>query len=402
MKWASTLSRRPDAATAFTEAAEALERQLGGQAPDLLLAFASPDHAAECGRMAALARRRFPTALLVGCTAGGVIGDAHEVEEGPALSLTAAALPGVAVAGFHVEMTSLPAPEAGAAAWRAVAGGTPERPKLLLLADPFTMDAGALIDGLDRGYRGAPKFGGLASGGRRAGENRLLLGRDVHRSGAVGVAFSGNVAVDTVIAQGCRPIGKPMLVTRCRGGLLQELDQGRPLQVVTELYGSLGGRDRLLMQDSLFLGLDMREDRIEYDPGELLVRNLLGADEETGALAVGAELRPMQVVQFVLRDARTAEEDLQRLLDRHRRAAAAGRPAGALLFSCVGRGAGLFGRPDHDTALFEEKLGPAPLGGFFCNGEIGPVGGSTFLHGYTSAFALFRDAPAEPPEAARP
>jgi small ligand-binding sensory domain FIST len=150
------------------------------------------------------------------------------------------------------------------------------------------------------------------------------------------------------------------------------------------------------MRHSLFLGLDMREERIEFDPGELLVRNLVGVDEATGALAVGAELRPMQVVQFVLRDARTAEEDLERLLEKQRRAGGWSPPSGALLFSCVGRGAGLFGRPDHDTGLFEEKLGPVPLGGFFCNGEIGPVGGSTFLHGYTSAFAIFREA-REPP-----
>lgn len=145
------------------------------------------------------------------------------------------------------------------------------------------------------------------------------------------------------------------------------------------------------MRHSLFLGIEMRADRVEYDPGEFLVRNIMGADPETGALAVGADLRPMMVTQFVLRDARTAEEDLRRMLARLRPSAAP--PAGALLFSCVGRGAGLFGRPDHDTVLFEDRLGPAPLGGFFCNGEIGPVGGTTFLHGYTSAFAIFREAP---------
>ncbi len=390
MKWASTLSCIPGGAAAFEEAAAAIEQQLGTTAPDLLLVFASPEHASDCHRIAALAKRRFPGALLAGCTGGGVIGGAREAEEGPALSLTAATLPGVSVSGFHVDTSSMPPPEA-VAAWRAVVGREPEpQPKILLLADPFTMDAGGLIAGLDRAYPGSPKFGGLASGGRRPGENRLLLGADLHRSGAVGVVLSGDVVVDTVVAQGCRPIGKPMLVTRCTGGILQELDRRPPLQILTELHASLDPRDRELMQHSLFLGLEMREERVEYQPGELLVRNLLGADQETGAIAVGAELRPMQVVQFVLRDARTAEEDLQRLLDRHRRSPAAGRPAGALLFSCVGRGAGLFGCADHDTGLFEERLGPAPLGGFFCNGEIGPVAGATFLHGYTSAFALFR------------
>jgi small ligand-binding sensory domain FIST len=393
MRWASSLSRRLKTAEAFAEAGQALEAQLGGSQPDLLLAFTSSEHAGEHEHLAALAERRFPGSLLAGCTAAGVIGDAHEAEEGPALSLTAAVLPGVALSPFHLDMTSLPPAEGSARDWRAVVGATPEaRPSFLLLADPFTMDARELIAGLDAAYPGAPKFGGLASGGTDAGENRLLLGRDVHRSGALGIAFSGDLAVETMIAQGCRPIGEPMIVTRCRGGLLLELDQRSPMKVLRELYLSLGERDRELMKHSLFLGIEMRADRIVYDPGELLVRNILGGDEETGALAVGAELRPMMVTQFVLRDARTADGDLRRMLGRQRPSASP--PAGALLFSCVGRGAGLFGRPDHDTALFEERLGPAPLGGFFCNGEIGPVGGTTFLHGYTSAFALFREAAA--------
>ena len=408
MRWGSTLSRKPDAAAAFSEAAGSLDERLGGPAPDLLLVFASPHHVQDFGELGRLAASRYPGALLAGCTGRGVIGDAHEAEEGPALSLTGALLPGVEFSGVHVEMTSLPEPNAWAAAWRGLTGVSPEaQPKFLLLADPFTIDAHALIQGLDRAYPRAPKFGGLASGGDSPGEHRLLLGSAVHRSGAIAVALSGDVEVETVIAQGCRPIGPPMLVTRCKGGLLQELDSGPPLKVLGEIYESLSPRERELMRHSLFLGLDMREERVEYDPGELLVRNIVGADQKSGALAVGEVLHPVQAVQFVLRDAQAAEEDLKRMLDVRSRA---GRepPAGALLFSCTGRGSGLFGRADHDTSLFEEKLGPAPLGGFFCNGEIGPVGGTTFLHGYTSAFALFRERcvsrapePAAPPSFAR-
>ncbi len=395
MQWVSTLSRQPELTDALSEGIGAIRRALAGAAPDLLLAFASAHHAGAVARLPALCAASFPAALLAGCTGAGVIGDGTEVEDGPALSLTAAVLPGVVLSGFHLEMTSLPPVEASGAAWHEATGVAPEsRPSLLLLADPYTMDAHALIGGLDRAYPSSPKFGGLASGGDRPGENRLLLGTQVHRSGAVGVAFSGRVRVDTVIAQGCRPIGQPMLVTRCRGGLLQELDGGKPLQALADIYASLPERDRELMNGSLFLGIDMRGERVEYDPGELLVRNLLGTESETGALAVGAELRRLQVVQFVLRDARTAEEDLRRMLERHR-SAGGERPAGALLFSCVGRGAGLFGAPDHDTGLFQGTVGPAPLAGFFCNGEIGPVGGTTFLHGYTSAFALF--SATEPP-----
>lgn len=388
MRWASTLSRRPDAAAALGEAASVLERQLGGEVPDLLLLFASLDHADGIEAAAALAARRYPRALLAGCVGSGVIGDAHEAERGPALSLTAAVLPGVRLAGLREE--SFPRPGAAGSPWRERVGLEPEaRPKFLLLADPYTADVAGLLEGLDRAYPGAPKFGGLASGGQGPARTRLLLGKEAHRRGAVGVVFSGDLAVDTLVAQGCRPIGAPMLVTRCRQTLLQELD-GRPaLIALSELYASLDARDRELLQHSLFLGLEMRADAVEYQPGELLVRNILGGDEESGALVVGAELRSMMVAQFVLRDPHSAEQELRSMLARQRRTA--GRPAGALLFSCVGRGAGLFGHPDHDTGLFEEQLGPAPLGGFFCNGEIGPVGGTTFLHGYTSAFAMFRE-----------
>jgi small ligand-binding sensory domain FIST len=390
MRWASALSRRPDPSGAFAEAVESVETGLGGERPDLLVAFASPHHAQDFPALAGLAAGRHPGALLVGCTGGGVIGDSHEVEQGPALSLTGAWLPGVSCKGFHVEMASLPDADTGAASWHALAGVGPRvRPKFLLLADPFTMDADALVRGLDRAYPRAPKFGGLASGGRGAGDHRLLLGEEVHRSGAVGVAFSGDLEVDTLIAQGCRPVGPPMLVTRCRGGVLQELDRGKPLEVLAEIYAELPPEDQELMRDSLFLGLDMREERVEYDPGELLVRNIVGADPDTGALSVGEELHPVQAVQFVLRDAAAAAQELRRML-RVRQVTGAPRPDGALLFSCTGRGSGLFGRPDHDPGLFQELLGPTPLGGFFCNGEIGPVGGTTFLHGYTSAFALFR------------
>jgi small ligand-binding sensory domain FIST len=390
MRWASALSRRPDPSGAFAEAVEAVEAGLGGKSPDLLLAFASPHHAQDFAVLSELAAERHPGALLGGCTGSGVIGNAREAEQGPALSLTGAWLPGVACNGFHVETSSLPDPDTGAASWHELTGlGPRTHPKFLLLADPFTLDADALIRGLDRAYPRAPKFGGLASGGRAPGEHRILLGEEVHRRGAVGIAFTGDLEVDTVIAQGCRPIGRPMLVTRCRGGALLELDRGKPLEVLAEIYAELDPRDQELMRHSLFLGLDMREERVEYDPGELLVRNIVGADPDTGALSVGEELHPVQAVQFVLRDAAAAQEDLRRMLQ-VRRETGAPRPEGALLFSCTGRGTGLFGRPDHDTDLFEEVLGPAALGGFFCNGEIGPVGGSTFLHGYTSAFALFR------------
>ncbi|HEX9288731.1 MAG TPA: FIST N-terminal domain-containing protein [Anaeromyxobacteraceae bacterium] len=238
MRWASTLSREPDPAQAFGDAADGIEHQLEGRDPDLVLAFVSPEHAEACEHVLALAASRFPRALVVGCTAGGVIGGAREAEEWPAFSLTAAALPGVTLSAFRVE----PGRRAGsdASEWRARVGCAPEAsPRLLLLSDPFTVDVGAVIGALDRAYPATPKFGGLASGGAVPGENRLFVGEEVHEAGAVGIAFQGDVAVDTLVAQGCRPIGEPMRVTRCRHTLLQELDGRPPLHALTELYGTL-------------------------------------------------------------------------------------------------------------------------------------------------------------------
>ncbi|MFL5292269.1 MAG: FIST N-terminal domain-containing protein [Myxococcales bacterium] len=387
MRWASALSQKARLEDAMVEAATSIRAALGEVSPDLVAAFVSAHHRPAYVRLSELIRRELPGSFVLGCTAFGVIGAGREVEGEPALSLTAASLPGVELQPFRVE--KLPRAGVTAEELRKEFGIRAARPHLLLLADPLTVDAANLVSLLDVAYPGMIKIGGLASGGSSPGENRLFLGEEALWGGAVGVALSGNLAVDTIVAQGCRPIGHPMIVTRCEGNIVHELDGKPPLAVLRELFETLPERDRELFQHSLFAGVEMRQDQVEYREGELLVRNLVGADSDTGSLAIGAEIQPMQVVQFLLRDARTAEEDLARLLDRSKQRGAS--PRGALLFSCVGRGAHLFGKPDHDSDLFKEKVGPVPLGGFFCNGEIGPVGGSTFLHGYTSAFALFRE-----------
>jgi small ligand-binding sensory domain FIST len=384
MKWASAISERPATDGALAEAADRVRAELGVD-PDLVVAFLSPHHTQAYRELPARLALAFPRALVVGCAASGVIGAGHEVEERPALSLTAASLPGVELTPMHLDPRDL---ERDLSARIGLSRAA--EPHFLVLADPFTFDADALVAGLDRAYPAGRKVGGLASGGRSPGGNVLFLGREVHRSGAVCVAMTGNITVDTIVAQGCRPIGRPMVVTRGRDNLIEELDKQKPAEVLHELFDGLDERDQTLFRHSLFVGIEMRESQIEVsiNKGEFLVRNLVGMDPTSGALAVGAHVQPWQVVQFLLRDARTAAEDLTALLTRYRTRGA--QPAGALLFSCLGRGQHLYGRPDHDTNLFAELLGSIPLGGFFCNGEIGPVGGSTFLHGYTSAFGLFR------------
>jgi small ligand-binding sensory domain FIST len=181
-----------------------------------------------------------------------------------------------------------------------------------------------------------------------------------------------------------------MFVTRGLRNVVFELDGAPVLEVLESLYESLDVDDQALFRQALFVGVVMDREREVYRQGDFLIRNLFGIDAKTGGLAVGTLLEPNQVLQFHVRDARTSAEDLEAMLDRHRADSALHRPSGALLFSCLGRGAGLYGEPDHDTRAFLSRVGPVPVGGFFCNGEIGPVRGRTFVHGYTSAFGLFR------------
>jgi small ligand-binding sensory domain FIST len=202
--------------------------------------------------------------------------------------------------------------------------------------------------------------------------------------------LQGNITVDTVVAQGCRPIGKAMRITRCQRNLLQELDGEAPLAVLRDMFQRLGQRDQELMRNSLFLGVVMDEFIEAPKQGDFLIRNVVGMDARSGVMAIGELLKEGQLVQFHLRDAQTSADDLTAVLDRYVEDNRENQAQGALLFSCLGRGQYLYGRPNHDTEIFRGRLGTVPLGGFFCNGEIGPVSGTTFLHGYTSSFGIFR------------
>ena len=212
----------------------------------------------------------------------------------------------------------------------------------------------------------------------------------MHRAGAVGVALHGNIILDTIVAQGCRPIGIPMQITACQRNVLLELDGKKPLDTLRSLLDHLSERDQELARHSLFLGVVMDELKDDPKHGDFLIRNIVGIDGESGSVAVGELLKEGQTVQFHLRDAMTSAEDLEAVLSRYGDALEGPDISGALLFSCLGRGQQLYGRPDHDTQMFHNQVGPVPLTGFFCNGEIGPVGGTTFLHGYTSSFGVFR------------
>ena len=408
MQWVSALSTRPSLESALKEVVEQADRDLEGQA-DLALIFISSAFASEYSRLMPLLRELLPVPAILGCGGGGVIGTnrgglTEEVEGSPAVSLSLARLPGVNVRTFHVGAEELPDLDSPPDTWVDLLGVPAlEEPQFIILADPFSAKINDLLQGLDYAYPGAAKVGGLAGGDGTGRGAALFCDYQLYREGTVGVALSGNIVLETIVAQGCRPIGHPYRVTEGERNILLKLEEQTddsgsggiersPLEALRELVQTLSEEDRELAQHSLFVGLVSDEFKLTLEPGDFLIRNLLGVDPKVGAIAIGDRVRPGQRIQFHLRDARTSAEDLEMLLDRYQRAAeySGTSSAGALMFSCLGRGEGLYGQSNFDSRLFGRYLKNIPLSGFFCNGEIGPVGGSTFLHGYTSVFGICR------------
>lgn len=387
MRWASHHSTAPSTRDAIGETIGAVASTLGGEAADLVVVFFTPEHSSQARELAAAVMRRWPQAVLVGCSASGVIGGGKERESGPALSLTAAHLPNVAIRPFAMRAADLPHGTPEPADWPLLADVDPETdPAFLLLVEPYSMRAELLAGAMDASWPRCTKVGGLASGAGGPGGNVLILGNEVHRAGVVGVVLTGDVEVDPLVAQGARPIGPTFVVTRARENLIFELD-GRPaIPQLEELFVNMPPRERDLFRRSPMIGLAATEGEARPRAGDFLIRNLIGLDRERGAVGVAWPVEDRQVIQFHLRDAGAAAEELHELVARRKGLAT----EGALLFSCVGRGEGFFGGPDHDSGLLTRLTGCRAIGGFFCNGEIGPVRGHTYVHGYTSSFAVFR------------
>ena len=395
MKWATAVSRKTSFEDAMLECAGSVRESLGSGPVTLALVFVTPHFAEFYEGLHETLMGSLGPGTLLGCSGGGVIGGGEEVEQAPAVTLVAARLPDVTVRPFHLD-GPLPDLDGPPDAWEGLLGvKQAENPQFVLLADPFSVDPEALLSGLDYAFPALAKIGGLASGANSPGLNALFMDSKVHSSGLVGVALTGNVVVDTVVAQGCRPIGGLMQVTRSEGNLLYELDERPAFSALEDLFEGMDERDRALAVRSLFLGVVMDEFLEEPKAGDFLIRNLGGIDPKSGVVAVGERLQEGMRVRFHLRDAETSAEDLHAVLGGYEDTLPnKDVVSGALLFSCLGRGEYLYKKPNFDTGIFKQHLGEVPVGGFFCNGEIGPVGGTTFLHGYTSSFGLFR--PREP------
>lgn len=342
------------------------------------------------GELFAGLKKLFTTAQIVGCSASGMAGRGIEVEHEMGLSLLCGWLPDVEVHPFAIDQ--MPDLDGPPTAWRdAIAPGVEDLKGLIVLADPFVFESDKVLAGLDFAYPGLPKVGGLASGCRTPGEAALFCGDAIRHTGCVGVGFSGAIEMSAAVAQGCEPIGEQLVITESRGNVIVELGGKPATRALVETVKGSEPRQVGVTERALFVGLGAGKPALRYEPGDFLVRQVMGIDPKSGCIAVAARLRKGQTIQFQLRDKETSRRDLVAVLQRHRQENQKA-PDGALIFSCLGRGVSLYGRTGHDSEVFIEQMGEVPMAGFFCNGEFGPIGGESALHGFTSSFALFYKA----------
>lgn len=376
------ISESFDAVEAFTDAARDAARGLGGAPCDLCLVFAGAPHLGRGKWILSAVHDELAPGHLIGCGAGGVVGGGREIEEGPAAVVWAASMPDGEIETHHFETERT---DEGF-----VLGGLPEPDRLgdamVVLADPYSFATEALLAHVEEIRPGLPLLGGLASAAA-AGSASLFRDGDVLDGGAVACSVSG-VPLLPCVSQGAAPVGPEMTITAAEGNVIAELASKPALQRLREALAELDSREQELAVSGLMLGIVIDENKPEYERGDFLVRPILGADSESDSLAIGEHVRVGQTVRMHVRDGASADEDLREALRAQTTALGRGGAAGALVFTCNGRGSHMFEVPDHDATAIEDTLA-APAGGFFCAGEIGPVGGRNFLHGFTATMAVF-------------
>lgn len=368
--------------------AEDLRRQLG-RAPTLGLVFLNPDWAETAAEALELIQLHARVPLLAGCSGVGLIAGNREIEDAPGAVLGLYHLPEARVRGFH--LTQAQVLEADAKAyWYAETGiGREQTNSWLAFVNPYTLDTETWLKQWNDAYPGLPMVGGLASGVPSLRSTQVYLNTQVWEDGAVVISVGGGVCVGAVISQGCTPIGEPWTITQSERNFIRQIGNRPAYKVLMDTFQSLALEEQRKARGNLFIGLAMSEYVEQFQRGDFLIRNLLGGDPNSGALAVGAWPRTGQTVQFQRRDAEAATEDLVAMLNQACEKWQGHTLYGGCLFACNGRGVGLFGVPDHDAHLVQKRLGPLGLTGFFCNGEIGPVGSRNYLHGYTAALGVF-------------
>jgi small ligand-binding sensory domain FIST len=369
--------------------AEETRRQLKADKVSLGLVFMSPRFFPHARQVLEILRVHAQIPLLAGCSSPSLIAGGEELEENPGLTLALYSLPGAELQAVRFTQAEV---EAGSEPgyWPSTTGI--ERDKTngwLVFIDPFHLDCERWLAGWNEAYAPLPVLGGLATGDFNEQLTQVYLNGEVFEEGGVAISVAGDVGLFGVTSQGCTPIGETWTLTRVDQNIIHQIGNRPAYEVLADTFNQLSADEQQKARGNLFIGLVMNEYLEEFHRGDFLIRNLIGADPKSGSLAVGALPRMGQTIQFQRRSADAATDDMNALLDQAREKLGGRQVYGGCLCSCNGRGKGLFGEPSHDAGMIQQRLGPFGLAGFFCNGEIGPVGGRSFLHGYTASLALF-------------
>jgi len=387
MRFASSITAAPETDRAVPDLIEPIQARMTAGMVDIVFLFCTSDFVEDLAEITDRLSDAFPHAVFLGCTAEGTIANGMEIERQPSMSLMAASLPDVLVRPFHVTQENLEAVQSPLDWERIVAVAPESRPAFVAFADPFRVDVHGFLDQLNAVYPGAPVVGGIASAASKPRENRLIVGNKIVDEGIVGISLAGRFEIRTVVSQGCRPIGKPFVVTKGDRNIIRELGGQPALAQLQDVLSKLSKDDEELAGQSLFVGRVIDEYKDGFTRGDFLIHNIIGVDKKTGAIGIAGLARVGATVQFHVRDADTADEDIHALLAPH----ADKGVRGAMLFGCNGRGTRMWPEPGHDASAVRSVLGEVPLAGFFCGGEFGPVGGKNFIHGFTASIALFCD-----------
>jgi small ligand-binding sensory domain FIST len=368
---------------AVIEVAESLRHEIGTNA-SLGVLFLTQEWRPHLEDTLELIRLHGHVPQLVGCSGWGIIGSRREIEHEPGFSLVLFSLPAESFSIVQISETQIEE-SAGVEYWRTATGlPAKEVTSWIVLANPHFGGTEGWLEEWSTAYPKVPIMGGLASS--TGSEIFLLKDGEATNAPVLAIALKRGLLVRPLVSQGCRPIGDPSPITKAEQNLIMEIGNLPAYQALEAAFLSIPAEQRVSVRNNLFLGLAVSEYIEDFKQGDFLIRNILGADPQIGALAVGAHPRVGQTVQFQLRDSKSAQEELVMAAENVKTGLSG--PIGILLFSCAGRGKGLFGTPDHDAETLANILGNIPLAGFFCNGEIGPVGGKAFLHGYTASAAV--------------
>lgn len=381
MRFASATSPLPDATDAVRDVIEQVSSQVDPDQADVAFVFTSEHDVALWDELGGRLRAAFPNAVTIGCTAEGCIGDGRELERQSSVALMIGSMPGVEVVPVHVSQDEIEQSE-----WTKDLPPADAEPVFLALGEPFSIDIRRVVADLEASHRGRPVLGGMASAAHRPGQNRLLLDGVVREEGLVMLALYGDLEVTSVVSQGCRPIGRPFVVTQGEANVIRGLRNLPAMDVLQKMASGLPPEDQDLLKHGIFVGRVIDEYKSTFDRGDFLIHGIVDADKESGALAIAGEAKTGTTVQFHVRDAASADEDLREMLDPFEGESY----DAALLFSCNGRGTRMWDAPGHDVGVVNQTIGSLPVAGCFCAGEVGPIGGRNFIHGYTAVIALFR------------